>query len=343
MSGINHMMLTDYNVSTTPAYTITFVTSNPMEGQPFYWILTASNIPAETVLYWTLSYGTASNADFPFVQGGNFVISPGTTSINSSFDITADNLTEGTETFYLNFRTGSVTGPIVASGGPYSIADTSITTPDAISGNLGITNQAVYAQAAQYDLIPISSTEYAMLATIPGIQAQSGMKDTAYSSYNTISTIGSPGPLRQTSASSTYWLSVQSGGYVHAVKVKTGEGPYVNVLMGFQIGYGTTTTGAGVALSNKLTRSATTDANGFLYFAVKQPNIVVPAGAYMTILVSGFPLSYVGSSIIPINNSGTQFYYTSATSSTPITQTLNNSSGYAVYCVSWLSTTIRPW
>lgn len=346
MSGVAHMMFTDYNVDTTPTYTLFSYTSAPYEatvadtaGLTSY-IIRTTNVPDNTTLYWALGYGTASAADFA-TTSGSFTITSGQGTFN--FRIIDDALTEGTETFYVYVKTGSTTGPNVLALGPYNISDTSTTPLDTISTNLTTANRIVYAQAAQGDLIPISATEFASYANgVAGIQPQSGMKDGGYASYNTISSIVTPGPNRQTAFSSTYWVGVQAG-YVFAVKVKTAEGAGVAVGTGFQIGYATTTTGAGVALSNKLTRAATTDSNGFLYFVIKQPSVSLTAGVYMTILVGGFTISFVGQSSAPANNAGTVYALAGASSSTPITSTLNNSGQYCAMCVSWESTTTRPW
>ena len=322
----------------TPTYSVpsTFSINEGVTGSV---TVTTTNVANGTTLYWTISHTSTSAADFSAVSG-SFTISAGSGTV--SITTVADSLTEGSETFTLQIRTVSTSGTIVATS-TGTISDTSTTALDTISTNLTTANRIVYAQAAQNDLIPISASEYASYANgVTGIQAQTGMKDGGYASVNTISSIVTPGPQRQTAFSTTYWVGVQAG-YVFAVKVKTAEGPGVTIGTGFQIGYGTTTNGAGVAISNKLTRTTVTDANGFVYFVVKQPSVNVTAGVYMTILVNGFTVSFVGQSSAPANNAGTTWVYAGASSSTPITQTLNNSGQYCALAVSWLSTTTRPW
>ena len=322
------------------------MTQNAMsEGTTTTFTVTVTN-PNDYTLYWTINHITTSAADFSSTSGSVDLTTSGANSMSGTFALSAsaDSLTEGSETFTISLRTYSVAGTIVYTSGTLTISDISTTPLDTISTNLTTANRIVYAQAAQGDLIPISAAEFASYSSgVTGLQAQSGMKDGAYASYNTISSFFSVGPQRQTSFSTTYWTAVQTGGYVFAVKIRSSDGPNQPVLTGFQIGYGTTTTGAGVALSNKLTRSATTDANSMLYFVVKQPSVTVPAGALLTILVGGFSVSFVGQSSPPANNAGTVYALAGASSSTPITSTLNNPGQYNALCISWLSTTTRPW
>jgi len=80
-------------------------------------------IPDGTVFYWTID-----------TNAGDFAVSSGTVTCNNNLgqiSVTprADGITEGSETFTLSFRSGSVTGPILVSTLSYIINDTSITQP----------------------------------------------------------------------------------------------------------------------------------------------------------------------------------------------------------------------
>jgi len=77
-----------------------------------------------TTLYFTVT-GTVTGADF---VGG--VLPSGSFSINNnagtvSFGLVADGLTEGTENYALQVRTGSTSGPIVATSALVTVNDTS--------------------------------------------------------------------------------------------------------------------------------------------------------------------------------------------------------------------------
>lgn len=77
-----------------------------------------------TTLYFTVT-GTVTGADF---VGG--VLPSGSFSINNdagtvSFGLVADSSTEGTEYYALEIRTGSTSGPIVATSASVTVNDTS--------------------------------------------------------------------------------------------------------------------------------------------------------------------------------------------------------------------------
>lgn len=89
-AGTGGLLTVDETVNTT----ITFNTVGAANG---------------TVLYWTIANGTTSNTDWS-AMSGSFTINSNT----GSFAIkgTTDATTEGDETFFLEIRTGSTTGPI---------------------------------------------------------------------------------------------------------------------------------------------------------------------------------------------------------------------------------------
>ena len=77
-----------------------------------------------TTLYFTVT-GTVTGADF---TGG--VLPSGSTVVNNnvsgvSFDLAADSATEGTEYYALEVRTGSTSGPVVATSALVTVNDTS--------------------------------------------------------------------------------------------------------------------------------------------------------------------------------------------------------------------------
>lgn len=83
-----------------------------------------TGVPDGTTLYFTVT-GTVTGADF---DGG--VLPSGSTVVNNnvsavSFGLIADGLTEGTETYALQIRTGSTSGPVVATSALVTVNDTS--------------------------------------------------------------------------------------------------------------------------------------------------------------------------------------------------------------------------
>jgi 6-phosphogluconolactonase (cycloisomerase 2 family) len=117
--------ITVNDTSTAPSstYTITSSSSVGELGPPLRVNISGSNITDGTY-YWTINNGTTSTADFS-ASSGSFTIA----SNFGSFDITAtaDLTTEGPETFTIEIRTGSTSGPVVATSSSITVNDTSTT------------------------------------------------------------------------------------------------------------------------------------------------------------------------------------------------------------------------
>lgn len=127
----------------TPTYVIT-TTSNVVvlnEGGTITFNIATTSVPNNTTLYWTLSGGTATAADFtPAVGSGSVVIQNNAATL--TLTASADAITEGNETFAVTIRTGSITGTVVATSATITIYDTSpaityTATPAAYSVNEG--------------------------------------------------------------------------------------------------------------------------------------------------------------------------------------------------------------
>ncbi len=120
--------------SVTPTYNIYTSQTAVNEGNSVAVVLTTSSVANGTTLYWQAT-GVINSSDMSAVLGTFTVLNNfGTFNLN----VTADMLTEGTETFTVTVRTGSHSGPIVATSPTITIADTS--------------------QTASYSIIPASST-----------------------------------------------------------------------------------------------------------------------------------------------------------------------------------------
>jgi len=112
---------TGWVFTATPAPTYSISNPAPLsEGQIGSFSVNTTNIVIGTTLYWTIAsnagdFATASGS-FPVVSqfGGFFNVTP-----------TADLLTEGTETFFVQVRTGSTSGTVVATSTLVNILDTS--------------------------------------------------------------------------------------------------------------------------------------------------------------------------------------------------------------------------
>ena len=84
-----------------------------------------SNYHSAGNIYWTMNYNGSSSAT-DFVSAANGVVALSTTPSTIVIETDADLTSESTETFYLDYRTGSTSGPIIASSPVVSMANLNI-------------------------------------------------------------------------------------------------------------------------------------------------------------------------------------------------------------------------
>lgn len=124
-SGISlttEYLVTHTHTTSTATYSISASSTTINEGQSVTFTVTTTNVPNNTFLYATLN--PAVYGDFiPDVIEGSINIINGTAAF--SLQATSDYITEGNETFSINLRTGSVSGPIVATSQSITVVDTS--------------------------------------------------------------------------------------------------------------------------------------------------------------------------------------------------------------------------
>lgn len=101
-------------------YTFTTTPTSIDEGSSGTFAITTTNVPNSTTLYWTTSHVTSAAADFT-ANSGSFTI----TSNSGTFAVSVaeDTLTETTEYFRIQIRTGSSSGPVVATSNQIGIND----------------------------------------------------------------------------------------------------------------------------------------------------------------------------------------------------------------------------
>jgi hypothetical protein len=86
-------------------------------------VVTTTNLVDGTTLYWKIRNNTTADADFVATSGTAIVSSNQTTIYITP---TADNITENwTETFYLEVRTVSQSGALIATSNLTTVFDTS--------------------------------------------------------------------------------------------------------------------------------------------------------------------------------------------------------------------------
>ena len=130
------------DTSMTPSYAITPDITSVNEGQSVLFTVDTVNVPSGTVLYWTTQSvtGTVATSDFTDnLTSGTITINNNTASITRT--LSNDNTTEGAESFAIQIRTGSGSGPVVVTSSTVTINDTSVptylVTPDIGSVNEG--------------------------------------------------------------------------------------------------------------------------------------------------------------------------------------------------------------
>jgi hypothetical protein len=110
------------DTSLTPAFTTTPASINEGSAGSF----TVNSLGAAGTYYWTVLNGTTADADFSAVSG-SFTTS--TLNGSGSFTVTPlfDHATEGTQTFQVQIREGSVGGTVLVTSSSVSVNDTSTT------------------------------------------------------------------------------------------------------------------------------------------------------------------------------------------------------------------------
>ena len=130
-----------YDASPTPVptYDISPNKSVVDEGDSVTWTITTSDIPADSILYYTNS-GTTNASDFTDgVNQGSIQLSNNTATLTKT--LVEDASTEGGETIILQLRTDSTSGTIVKTSSTTTVNDTSTSPVYDISPNVTSVNE----------------------------------------------------------------------------------------------------------------------------------------------------------------------------------------------------------
>ena len=107
--------------SSAPTYAITEGSSTVTEGNSVSFTVATTNVADSTTLYWTVAnYPPREDADFT-ATSGSFTVNSNSGSF--SVAIATDGVTEGNEPFRVYVRTGSITGPVMATSATVTIND----------------------------------------------------------------------------------------------------------------------------------------------------------------------------------------------------------------------------
>ncbi len=107
-------------IDTSPTYSLSPASSSVNEGDSLIFTVTTTNVANNTILYFNLNTSsTATTADFSVYSGSCTI-----TSNSSTFSVTVarGDVVEN-EYFYMDLKTGSITGTIVATSSQVTITD----------------------------------------------------------------------------------------------------------------------------------------------------------------------------------------------------------------------------
>ena len=149
------------DISLDPTFAFSNATTTINEGTSVNYTVNCTDVVVGSSLYWTVNHITTSPNDF-VESYGTVVISNG--SLLSSFgtftiSTLLDSVTEGSETFTLQVRTGSITGPVVATSPTITIVDISLNPTYTFSSpSLSITERNSATYTINTTDVPIGST-----------------------------------------------------------------------------------------------------------------------------------------------------------------------------------------
>lgn len=188
--------------------------------------LTTSNVAIGSTIYWTTT-GTATAADFTDgVSSGSVTISSSGTALVERY-ILADHLTEGTETFQIQFRINSTSGTIQNTSSIISIADTSLTygvlSLSATSSSANIPNSSINTYTSTGSFVVTMSSGTVGTVTVAPALYTNGMSGSASPSSFTFTYTGQTQTVNYSVTSVALPTSTSSDFMVFNVTLNTGD------------------------------------------------------------------------------------------------------------------------
>jgi hypothetical protein len=201
----------------SPTYSVSPSTTSINEGSSVTFTV-STNVPSGTTLYWSTNAisGTINGSDFnDGVTTGSFIVTNDTGSFSRT--LANDATTEGSESFQIQIRTGSASGPIVATSSTITIGDTSLTPTYSVSPSTSSVNEgsSVTFTVTTTD-VPNGTTLYWSTNTISGTVNSSDFNDGSTTGSFTIS--GNSGSIVRTltsdfttEGSESFQLQIRTG------------------------------------------------------------------------------------------------------------------------------------
>lgn len=144
-------------VLATPTYSLSFnrISLNETTTRSFTATVTTANVPNNTTLYYTMTGSGINSNDFTSPTAGGLTINNNSGSV--TITVAQDETTEGTEVFTFSLRTGSTSGPTVASQS-LTISDTSQDPPPPPTYSLSITPSTTINETSSSSFIATVNT-----------------------------------------------------------------------------------------------------------------------------------------------------------------------------------------
>jgi len=185
------------NVTPTPTYSITESSTSVNEGSSVSFTVNTTDVGAGTTLYFNATGGQVDAADFSDGSlSGNFqIIGTGTTTGVATFvrSIATDFNTEN-ETFSMQIRTGSLTGPVVATSNVITIGD--VVATFSVAESATTVNEGGSVLFTLFGNNIPAGTYYYTIYEIEGVVAAADFSPAATSGFFTVS--GNQGNLTLT-------------------------------------------------------------------------------------------------------------------------------------------------
>jgi hypothetical protein len=197
VSVVDTSLAYTYSIALSPSYT------SINEGDTVTFIFTTT---APNGTYYYTNSGTTSGADFSdSLNSGSFTITSGTGTVTKT--LLNDVTTEGSETIIIQMRTGSTSGPIVATAATVTVADTSAITYGPTPTLSGTPATGIVSSASAISASFTTSASNLIVIAIIGIEGPGAQSVTSvttggltwtkytsgtfvgYSSYNTTTEI----------------------------------------------------------------------------------------------------------------------------------------------------------
>lgn len=221
------------------------------EGGTVTFTITTTGLTNGTTLYWSTNVvsGTLNASDFTDgLLTGSFTVTGNSGSFTRT--LTNDSVTEGSESFTISIRTGSVSGTVVATSATITVNDTSLTPTATVTPDVSSLNEGATVNFTVNTTNFAAGTLYWTTQAVTGTIIATDFSDGALSGTVTIS--GSTGTISRAIANDTK----DEGTEVFNISVRLASTSGTIIGTSSNITINDTSTGGGAELVQLMTPSA---------------------------------------------------------------------------------------